>query len=604
MAIKITPDFVRASLSYRHPNYNMTVELAKELKIHADGLFPERLISVRRPSESEGTFEYRKNIYEPKTKECIGKVFTELQKIRRSQDWSIEYDPDDIPKRIADNETLERYCEFNYPGFESVTNFVFSELLKRYLIDANSFVAMTMKALPAKPNEYIKPAIEIFSSDQVLDYVEDEYVVLKSADKNTYKSNNNRMYQGDIIYVITPDQLFRFKQVTGKYDMEMNLQYDHNFGYIPAFKVGGEYKCRVNNDTVYQSRIHYMLPELNEAAREHSDLQAEIVQHIFSEKYYITNSECQECRGTGRKPDNTACTKCNGIGKLANTSPYGAYIIETAKAAEQSVPIPPFGYITKDTKIAELQDKRVETHIYNALASINMEFLSKTPLVQSGIAKEVDRDALNTFVASIAEDIVKILDKIYKFICDARYSAIVPNEEERNKMLPSIAVPEKFDILNSSYFMDEIIKADGKVSPYVKKNLELEYIRKRYNANPDVADKLQCILDLDPLYGYTQDDKMAMLSDGGITEQDYVMSCNISQLVDRGIDEHDDFLKKTFREKKEIIGAYVDEIIEANDIVSALKDKMNTDNSDNSNDNSQEKPEDGREQKEDIANNN
>ncbi len=595
--IKITPDFVRASLSYRYPNYNMTVELAKELKIHADGLYPERLISGRRPSESKETFEYRKKIYEPKTKECIGKVFTELQKIRRSQDWSIAYNPDAIPKRIADNETLEQYCEFNYPGFESVTNFAFSELLKRYLIDANSFVAMTIKALPSKPNEYIKPVIEIFSSDQVLDYVEDEYVVLKSADKNMYKSGNNRIYQGDIIYIITPEQLFRFKQVTGKYDMELDLQYDHNFGYIPAFKTGGEYKCRVNNDTVYQSRIHYMLPELNEAAREHSDLQAEIVQHIHSEKYYITNSECQACRGTGiNKEDNKSCTKCNGIGKLANTSPYGAYIIETAKAAEQSVPIPPFGYITKDTKIAELQDRRVETHIYNALASINMEFLSKTPLVQSGIAKEVDRDALNTFVASIAEDIVKILDRVYKFICDARYSSIVPNEEERNKMLPSIAVPEKFDILNSSYFMDEIAKADGKVSPYVKKNLEMEYIRKRYNANPGIADKLQCILDLDPLYGYTQDDKMAMLSNNGVTEQDYVTSCNISQFIDRAIDEHDDFLKKTFKEKKKIIAAYVDEIIKANDIASELKEKINADN--------QKELEDGRKQEEDTTNNN
>ena len=575
MPPEITSDFVKNALNYRHPNYNLTISLAESIKIHAEGLFPEKLIAERRPSESLETFTYRKKIYEPITKESIGKVFTELQKIRRSKDWSIAYDDEEIPKVISSEETLEKYCEENYPGFDSVTNWTFAELLRRYLIDANSFVAMVLKESPKASNEYPKPIIEVFSSDQVLDHVENEYVVLKSADKNVYKAGNNRSYQGDIIYIITTTQILRYKQVSGS--MELDMEYNHNFGYLPAFKAGGEYKCRVNNDTIYESRIHYMVPELNEAVRENSDLQAEIVQHIHSEKYYYTNTDCPDCRGFGKNLKNKEvdCKHCNGSGRITNISPYGVYLIDMAKAGEQNAPAPPMGYIQKDTTIAKLQDDRVEKHLYKALASINMEFLSKVQLNQSGIAKEVDRDALNTFVNSIAEDIVRILDKVYKFICDARYSVIIPNEELRDKLLPSISVPEKFDILNSGYFLDEIVKSEGKINPNLNKYLQIEYTRKRYHADPLKADELQCIFNLDPFYGNTQDEKMTMLANNGITELDYVISCNIVQLVNQAINEKDNFLRKTYSEKKEIIKTYAQAIIAENTPQNIIKENLN-----------------------------
>ena len=582
MSINLTPEFIRNALRNKHANYNATISEAERLSIHANGEVPRKLIEERRPSESKQTKDYRVQIYVSQTENPIGKVVSSLQKIRRSQDWNIQYDDKDMPSQIAEQETLEQYCEFNYPGFTSVTNWVFSELLSRYIIDANAVVAVIPKRLPNTEADYMAPVAEFFSSKQVVDYAEDEYCVLKSADKSVYYSPaGKKQFQGDIFYIITATQLLKYEQVNGKGDLSLSMEYNHNFGYVPAIKVKGIFKERVNNDTIYKSRIGTMVPHLNEAAREYSDLQAEIVQHIHSEKYFYANTECPVCKGTSlskEKDENGTfkqCPNCEGKGVVRGSSVYGEYMISPSKFGEHEIPAPPIGYIQKDTDIARLQDERVDKHIHKALASINMEFLSVTPLSQSGIAKEVDRDELNNFVNSIAEDLVRIMDEVYRFICDYRYIVIVPDKEKRQNMLPSIQVPEKFDLLSSKYLMEEIQAGEASnINPVLKKYLEVEYARKKYNADPQKAYELESICDLDPLYGYSQDEKASMLSTRGVSEIDYIISCNIIQFVIRAVDENDKFHELSLSDRRKIVAEYANEVVKANSLKENIRKEI------------------------------
>lgn len=575
--LKLTAEWIRNVIRNRHANYNLTIELAKRITVHANGEIPEKLIYKRRPSEPEEIKEYRKQIYVPITKNPIGKVITSLQKIRRSQDWSIQYDKEKLPSVIAENESLEYYCENNYPGFTSVTNWVFSELLQRYLYDANSFVAVIAKELPVNSSQYIQPVADVFGSEQVIDYVENEYVVLLSADKVKYTSEKGyrTYFDGNIYYILTTTHIIRYRQVNRSGDLDIDLIYEHGFDRLPAFKVGGVFNRRINNDTVYESRIASMVPSLDEASREYSDLQAEIVQHIHSEKYIYTNLECPHCKGLGLGKEKEKCPHCGGVGHIKSVSPYGEYLIKAQSIGEVSIPTPPIGYIQKSTEIAKLQDERVSAHIYKALASINMEFLSNTPLNQSGVAKEVDKDELNNFVNSIAEDLVRIMDRVYFFICEYRYSVVVSDPDVRKTLLPTIYVPEKFDLLSSSYLMTEIQQArTSNVNPVLLKDMEIEYARKKYNADQDVANELESIYDVDPLYGYSQDEKVVMLNNNGVTERDYVLSCNVIQFVRRAIDENKEFFSLDLMHKKEVIMKYVDEIVKANSAKESVQNEL------------------------------
>ena len=71
----VTTAFLEPYLSskYRHSYYHDGVELAEELAIHANGEFPDELISERRPAESAEIRDYRRKIFTPITKPVFTK---------------------------------------------------------------------------------------------------------------------------------------------------------------------------------------------------------------------------------------------------------------------------------------------------------------------------------------------------------------------------------------------------------------------------------------------------------------------------------------------------------------------------------------------------
>lgn len=568
--MEITAEFIKRAIAGKHYNYYTNCELSQKIRIHADGTVPENLIFNRRPSEPEEIKAYRKSIYVPKTKNPISKVINSLEKIRRSQDWNIDYDKDEFPKNIAQNETLDVYCEEKYPNHSSVTNWCFSELLKEYLLDANGVIAVVPESIPTQTNEYIKPIALFFQSTQVVDFVPNEYAVFLSKDTSTYRTPSGKIERtnGSIYWVLTTTQVVKYEQINAQKDLQATEIYDHNIGVLPAFKAGGLFLKRQNNETIYESRISSMIPSLDEAAREYSDLQAEIVQHIHSEKYAYTNTECPTCKGVGTHlvdGEKVECTRCGGTGSILNTSPYGMHLIKVSGLNESQIPAPPIGYIQKTSDIAKLQDERVRQHLYDALSTLNMEFLAEVPLSQSGTAKQVDKDELNNFVNSIAEDVVRILDNVYFFINEYRYNRIIEDNEKRKLMLPSIAVPTKYDMISSSVLLADLTTAkNAKVSPIILQAMEVEYAKKKFNTHQEIAYESEAIFELDPMYGVTDDEKMIRLSNNGVSEIDYIISCNIMPFVKRASKDEETFYKLTYDQQMEQMKKYAIEVQNAN----------------------------------------
>jgi hypothetical protein len=559
----------------RHPIYQETVTLYDSLRIHADGEFPSKMISERRPSETDEILEYRQKTYKAITKLPVSKVITSLSKIRRSPDWSISFDDDAISKKIIEQETLENYINKNMPGYGNITDWAFGILLKQNAIDANAVVAV-IPLSPVVDNEYTKPVPIIFNSDHVLEYSEEKQIaILKSRKKVNYLLDNGAINfnQGDRYYYIDDFEVVIYDQ--NKDGFSPVFQQKHNLGKMPVFKVKGEAFRQYDNMVVNRSRLDAMIPFLDEAACEYSDLKGSKIQHLFPLFWYYQNKSCNTCNGIGTTPTENgaiSCKSCSGSGKV-KFSPFSHIQVDPAQLGQQANPMPPAGYITRDTAILDMQDKSVDKNNYKALAAINMQFLDQTPLNISGEAKSVDREELNNFVYNVAEDLIATIDKAIYFINEWRYSYIIPDAEARKAMLPNIPVPQNFDLLPSDYLMQELTQARAnKANPFLLAKLEEDIAVKKFYGNPELADVIRLYFELDPLPGLTVDEKMSLISNKAITQEDFIISSYMAQFIKRALIDDDKFCEASYDNQMKILKKYAAEKIAANDTAQQMID--------------------------------
>lgn len=259
--------------------------------------------------------------------------------------------------------------------------------------------------------------------------------------------------------------------------------------------------------------------------------------------------------------NNITCGKCKGAGALK--SPFTSLVLKHAELGQNNIPTPPAGVVTRDNATIELQDKRVDNHGVNALATLNMEFLADNPLNESGIAKEVDRDELNNFVFTVAQNLVEVqLNQVFKQIAYQRYWTITAgNEDVINRMLPHIIIPTKFDLLSENTAIDRLKKmADSSVDAAIIAQQQQDVVNKTYHQDERTKSKLSLIFKLNPFTGKSSEQIGDELLQGLITKRDAVLSRNVELFVKEAIQDDADFLSiEDFEAQKTIIMQKLDE---------------------------------------------
>jgi hypothetical protein len=187
-----------------------------------------------------------------------------------------------------------------------------------------------------------------------------------------------------------------------------------------------------------------------------------------------------------------------------------------------------------------------------------MEFLADSPLNQSGKAKEVDKDELNTFVYTVAYHAIQnILKKNYYFINEIRVMDLKFSVEEKKKMLPTIPVPEKYEILSENYLQAQLAASmEAKISPLIVSAQEIEFVNKKYENHPDIRESIKTIKQLDPLPSMSSEQKDAAVLAGTILKEDAIISNYINSFVIKAIEEHEGFLEMDYEGKAKIIEGY------------------------------------------------
>lgn len=540
--------------SYHHPFYNQNVKFAYDIRKHLNGEYPKELIDEARPGESDTVKAYRAKIYKPKTKRAVTKVLNALQKIRKSQDWKIDYPSETNPK-IAEGETLKDYMELNFGKYTSFTNYTFSVALRYIAYDANAITLWLPSNINKEDNEYYKPVPIIFTSEQIIDYLFDTdgnmTIVLLSKEK--VKLSNSQ--PGSVYYTVDSTTIQKFEQVNSDQVFTEAWEFEHNLGFLPIVTMEGQEYESANHLCSYTARMYPMIPDLDEAAREYSDVQASVVQHLHPLLWIMNNQECIKCKGSGSIPvQNEApitCPSCKGSGRPP-FNPYEFFSVKPSQAGEAQVPVPPAGEIPKQLGIVELQDKRVRDHIHDSFSSIGMEILDAVPLNQSGVAKEIDRSEPDAFINSFAEDLVRYMDDGYYIVNEYRYKGIITDEKKREAQLPFIAVPVKYDLITEGMIMQQINNlVASKADPAFIRASTVDLINKKYDNDDEEKERLLMKIELDPYAGQSEEMLAIKLMNGGIPNKaKYILHSGISEYVDRLIEDQGDKLKDMPKKEK------------------------------------------------------
>jgi len=561
----------------RHHWYEQSVDEHHHVSFHFDGFFRKaidehtvidgnpyfnRLIDTMRPGESERYKQWRRDNYIPENKTPCFKVLNILKKGVRSEDWSISWTNSLKPPTIKDSESLETYTEENYPYWNSVENWLYSFGIKKLLTDPNGIIAMMPISYEVEPSEYYKPYSYCIDSKNVLDYKMNEYLVFESDRKVSYNAGGRTYNNGKVLVIMTSTEIWEAEQVAGmgseiKYNLILKMQ--HNIGFLPAWQLGGFVNKHGGDYVLYESFISSMLPGLDKAAREMSDLDAEVIQNIFSTMWRIDGQDCNTCNGLGKVPTaqgSVVCPTCSGDGNFKR-SPEKEIVIKQSGLAPTSVPIPPAGYLTKPVDIVEVQDKRIQNHIVNALSSIGMDYIVGS-LAQSGVSKQYDREEANNFVYAVYYHIVEnILNDIYFFINEYRNSLVVPNYDVRQQMLPTINIPQKFDIFSEGVLMQQISAAkQANVDPLITDQMEIDLVSKYFYNNPTLRDKIVTIKSCNPLPGLTEQEKSDLLLTKAVTKEDVILSNYIVTFVEQAMDQVPGFLTMDRSAKLTILTNY------------------------------------------------
>lgn len=530
--------------------------------IYSDDKYPHKLIDENRPNEHDIVKEYRKKTYQPVFSEVFDRVLNSLNKISRSDGFYLKFPDQTQFSLINKNETLEVYLTEHFTASKSLFNWAFQVGLKQTVIDVNG-VVIIWNGTEVTETEYSKPIPYIINSDRIIYSYEGKSIVYRDEDNDK------------ILYSIDSQSWNKYKKdyKTGKYIIIESTP--HNLGIFPGFTIGGIVEEEEELGREYQSPMRAMLPWLNVATIEFSDLRAEITQHIHSTVWIWQDEQCAKCNGSGfimRENERIPCTnqKCKG-GQIPS-SPYDILRVRPTKSnlGEQAPPTPPMGYIQKTPDIAELQDKRINEMRYRSLAAINMQFLEVQPASNSGIAKAYDRDETNNTFYSIAVTLGRMMENISYLVAKWRYGGLY-DDQSIKEMCPICIVPNTFDILGSQTVLEQIKAAkDSGLNDAVLSEKEFEFIKKEFPNDIRLQNKMRASFMLDPASGKTDEEKALLVSNRLMSKLDAVVSTYIYDFVDRAISENENFVNLPKSQQYAILETYATEKlknIEAKDIL-------------------------------------
>lgn len=546
----------------KHPYYKAATEHYEEMSWHVYGTKPERLLERVRPREDEAIKQYRLDSYEPITKSVCKKALSIAHKIFNSKLYSIRFDENEK------SQLLKKYSLEEYPRFNSVVNYLANFSLKKNIADPNGVFLVQPNDYMIRESQRVEPIVTCYGSNDIWDIGrgENEYFLFfdEGGDKEWYFTHVDKL---------SINKLLVTKGRQGEVLVEILATYNHAFGEIPVWYLGGEYSDK--NYGLYESFFSPAIPFWNEAINDHSDVTGAYRMHIWPQKWEVAD-ECDyvednkyPCSGGwiyhAESGEKHKCPSCKGAGRKTIKSPYESYLVNrdkfTGTDGTATVDVP-FGYVAVPVDATKMLEDKANRNLEMGLNALAMDVVNKIGENQSGVSKEIDRTELHDFLQKLADQFFDVhLTNIYYYFTKYMFGVTDPNNIE--SIQPEISKPTQFNVYSFTELTGQFAAAkDAGLSASYLSVKQAEIQGKEFQTHPDLLTVLDMELVLDPLSGASRDDVALMLQNGTVTKETVIIHDNIKIFVRRALEETKNFENLTLTEKMDILEGYAAEVLE------------------------------------------
>lgn len=552
----------------KHPYYKAAIEHCEEMSWHVYGTKPERLLERVRPREDDAIKQYRLDSYEPITKSVCKKALSITHKIFNSKLYSIRFDENEK------SQLLKKYTLEDYPRFNSVVNYLANFSLKKNIADPNGVFLVQPNDYMIKESQRVEPIVTCYGSRDIWDIGkgENEYFLFfdEGGDKEWYFTYVDKISIHKL-RITKEHEGARIDQQ--RVVVEILATYNHNFGEIPVWYLGGEYSDK--NYGLYESFFSPAVPFWNEAINDHSDVTGAYRMHIWPQKWEVAD-ECDyvaenkyPCQGGyiyyTETNERLKCPSCKGAGRKTIKSPYESYLVNRDKFTNTdgtaTVDVP-FGYVAVPVDATKMLEDKANRNLEMGLNALAMDVVNKIGENQSGVSKEIDRTELHDFLQKLADQFFDVhLTNIYYYFTKYMFGVTDPNNIE--SIQPEISKPTQFNVYSFTELTGQFAAAKeaGLSASYLSvKQAEIQ--GKEFQTHPQLLTVLDMELTLDPLSGASRDDVALMLQNGTVTKETVIIHDNIKIFVRRALEETKNFENLTLTEKMAILEGYAAEVLE------------------------------------------
>jgi hypothetical protein len=543
----------RASSQYPEywSGYNYAAKMYDSILPHSrSDVYPEHLLSVRAPNQTDAQALYIKANYKATTLSVFEDFRSTISRAFADQNWSIRYSPE-LDERFGE-ETFQRYVNNEIEKFGSLEMFVKNMLPTLKLVDANGIIAIYPDDIeyldeeefeePVMGNELLRPMPTYYNCKNIVGQKFGEYYLVISDDHSYVKNGSKMEESGIVLYLYDSMAIYKIEQTGKKSDMtfgEPVLYFQHNLGYVPCIKLMGSPQL-INDEIAFQSPFITAVPLLDQVVLDESYLQMSKATSAFpfmvalGEICEFVDREGNRCNdGQIFDPINggyRTCGSCSGSGVKSRFSPTGMLLIKPKTSVSEGdsglsgeylkFVSPPMDTLTfLRTEIEQQMAK--SRRILHLPSSDESGTIGEASTATGSLNK---LRSLYAFIKPISDQLFTIYEFCLVTMGKMRYGDLFGGV--------NLVYPTSFDISTPSDYLaviSEGVKAG--VPPSITFSNVYNYIRAIHYTDEETSAVYDLIINADELLLMSNADILARLASGSVEKWQDVLHNSGPQLI-------------------------------------------------------------------------